>query len=121
MENDNVPTFDRVEVKDTGLISYERFNRITVNYPYYGEPSVEVGGERVYIQGDITDLVQGTTKSAPTMESIPEIGFNGLPTGKEYSQIEVMLVINSLAHAVKNYEPVVYEATTKELSDRTFP
>ena len=97
--------FIRLNKNTVGV--YERFNKIVINNPYYNEPTIEASIERVYSNGSSVDLVQGNTKVSPAMENIPEIGFDGIPTGKIYSQTEVILMINSLAHAVQDYKEAV--------------
>lgn len=107
--------FTQLELKKSGLQRYVRFNRLLIDNPLNGEPSVTVSEERVLIDDGVTSRIPDREHVLRGMNSVPVVGLNGKPTGEVYTAEQVAIVLNSLCHAARNQpEPGMASARVRE-------
>lgn len=113
--------FAQIDVKKSGLQRYLRLRRLVLENPLSSNAVVIVEEEKVFTEtseGAPVLVDNGSFTLTDLTKPIPEVGFDGKPTGRQFSPEAVALVFNSLYHAGRNQpDPMI-----KVLEEgRTFP
>ena len=113
--------FALIDVQDFGLQRYVRLRRLVLENPLGSNAMVIVEEEKVFTEFSEDPPVSVDSRRytlTDLTQYIPEVGFDGVPTGHELSPETIALVFNSLYHAGRNQpDPMI---TVLE-EGRTFP